>query len=73
MASVSFFSQPLAFVASDRLRFGAGSEIRFVRAQKNRKFGLTVSRAALAFRDLDADDFRHPLDKQVLLSFCFVS
>jgi len=79
MASVSFFSQPLAFVASpsDRARFGGGSsKIRFIRVHNNHKpAGLTVSRAAsssssaaaLAFRDLDADDFRHPVDKEVFL------
>ncbi|KEH22124.1 putative peptidase M48 [Medicago truncatula] len=77
MASVSFFSQPLAFVASpsDRARFGASSKIRFIRVHNNHKpAGLTVSRAAassssssaaaLVFRDLDADDFRHPVDKE---------
>lgn len=78
MASVSFFSQPLAFVASpsDRARFGASSKIRFIRVHNNHKpAGLTVSRAAasssssaaLVFRDLDADDFRHPVDKEVFL------
>lgn len=77
MASVSFFSQPLAFVASpsDRARFGASSKIRFIRVHNNHKPAeLTVSRAAasssssssaaLVFRDLDADDFRHPVDKE---------
>ncbi|GAU33350.1 hypothetical protein TSUD_166150 [Trifolium subterraneum] len=67
MASVPFTAQPLGFVTSDRFRFGGGSGIRFVRVQKNQKLGFPVCRAgsdALAFRDLDADDFRHPLDKQ---------
>ncbi|KAK2360004.1 Peptidase family M48 family protein [Trifolium repens] len=67
MASVPFTSHPLAFIASDRFRFGGGSGIRFVSVQKNRKLGFPLCRAtsaALAFRDLDADDFRHPLDKQ---------
>jgi len=69
MASVSFFSQPLAFG-------GCSSKIRFMRVHNNHKpAGLTVSSAAsLAFRDLDADDFRHPLDKQVSINlFHFLS
>jgi hypothetical protein len=72
MASVPFTSHPLAFIASDRFRFGGGSGIRFVRVHKNQKLGFPLCRASsssLAFRDLDADDFRHPLDKQVLLRF----
>ncbi|KAK2413584.1 Peptidase family M48 family protein [Trifolium repens] len=67
MASVPFTSHPLAFIASDRFRFGGGSGIRFVRVHKNQKLGFPLCRASsssLAFRDLDADDFRHPLDKQ---------
>lgn len=69
-SSVSFFSQPFAFLASPsaRARFGGGnSKIRSIRVQNNHKPAeLTVSRpsAALAFRDLDADDFRHPVDKE---------
>lgn len=59
------------FLASDRFRFGGGSAIRFERVQKNRRLGIPVCRAGsavVAFRDLDADDFRHPLDQQVCLS-----
>lgn len=59
------------FLASDRFRFGGGSAIRFERVQKNRRLGIPVCRAGsavVAFRDLHADDFRHPLDQQVCLS-----
>lgn len=39
--------------------------IGFVPTRKTRKVRVSVCRAAsVAFRDLDADDFRHPLDKQ---------
>ncbi|CAI8612213.1 unnamed protein product [Vicia faba] len=65
MASLSFTPHPLAsFVASNKFRFGTGSEFQ---VQKNQKLSFTVCRAgssSIAFRHLDADDFRHPLDKQ---------
>lgn len=65
---------PQSFLASDRVRFGAGSAIRCESVQKNhQKLGSVVSRPGytLAFQDLDADDFRHPLDKQVSVDFAF--
>ncbi|OAY29639.1 hypothetical protein MANES_15G160600v8 [Manihot esculenta] len=49
---------------SDHLRFASAS-IGFSSIKKNRGFRVSVCRAAaVVFRDLDADDFRHPLDKQ---------
>ncbi|KAF1885722.1 hypothetical protein Lal_00002621 [Lupinus albus] len=52
-SSLCFFHKPIS-IGSDKLR-------------KNRKSsGISICRAAnsVAFRNLDADDFRHPLDKQ---------
>lgn len=82
MASVPFtiprfFHKPTPqrFLASDRVRFGAGSAIWCERVQKNhQKLGSVVCRPGytLAFQDLDADDFRHPLDKQVSVDFAFL-
>ncbi|GMH25682.1 hypothetical protein Nepgr_027525 [Nepenthes gracilis] len=41
------------------------SFVRFGSKFKSRRVGVSVSRAAsVSFRDLDADDFRHPLDRQ---------
>ncbi|WVZ05818.1 hypothetical protein V8G54_019164 [Vigna mungo] len=73
MASTPFstlchFHKPsLRFLALDRSSFCGASAISFPKVRKNRKMGtLPVSRisSAVAFRDLDADDFRHPLDQQ---------
>ncbi|XP_028771336.1 uncharacterized protein LOC114728785 isoform X2 [Neltuma alba] len=74
MASIPFptlclFHKPssltVSFVASDRRRFNSYSTLGFGATQRSRKFGITVCRAApVAFRKLDADDFRHPLDQQ---------
>lgn len=53
------------FVASDGLSFSSFSSIGFRSARKNRRLAVSVCRAAsVVFRGLDADDFRHPLDKQ---------
>ncbi|KAI9121208.1 hypothetical protein K1719_008241 [Acacia pycnantha] len=72
MASTPFpcfclFQKPnsltVSSVASDRLN--SCSTLRFGTTQRSRKFGITVCRAApVTFRNLDADDFRHPLDQQ---------
>ncbi|KAL9276969.1 hypothetical protein ACSQ67_025483 [Phaseolus vulgaris] len=73
MASTPFstlchFHKPsLRFLALDSFRFSGASAISFPKVRKNRKIGsLPVCRisSAVAFRDLDADDFRHPLDQQ---------
>ncbi|KAF2316434.1 hypothetical protein GH714_041775 [Hevea brasiliensis] len=74
MASVPLFSlclphgklSPLSFSyrISDNLR-SASASVGFSSIKKNRGFRVSVCRAAaVVFRDLDADDFRHPLDKQ---------
>ncbi|KAL5581371.1 hypothetical protein UlMin_013813 [Ulmus minor] len=50
--------------ASERLKLGLPS-IGFGTIKKNRRIVGFVCRAgSVVFRDLDADDFRHPLDKQ---------
>lgn len=72
MASVSYSSVNLCDKASpfcsgfnkplfNSFSIGVGS------AKKNRGFRVSVCKAsaAAAFPNLDADDFRHPLDKQV--------
>ncbi|KAF2316421.1 hypothetical protein GH714_041762 [Hevea brasiliensis] len=75
MASVPLFSlclphgklSPLSFSyrISDNLR-SASASVGFSSIKKNRGFRVSVCRAAaVVFRDLDADDFRHPLDKQL--------
>ncbi|KAK2661473.1 hypothetical protein Ddye_000047 [Dipteronia dyeriana] len=46
-------------VSSDKLSFG-GSSFKFGTVKKEQ----SCRAASVAFRDLDADDFRHPLDKQ---------
>lgn len=57
-------SRSFSFVASDNLRLGS-SPLGFGNLRKNPRIRGSVSRAAsVVFRDLDADDFRHPLDKQ---------
>ncbi|KAK1306608.1 hypothetical protein QJS10_CPA10g01598 [Acorus calamus] len=43
------------FVGSLALRYGP---------RKRRSSGIKVLASSVAFKDLDADDFRHPLDKQ---------
>ena len=76
MASVSLSSLSLAhrrrpdaaaaltFSSSD-LRFRSAS-FGFGLAKKNQRVRVSVCRASSLFiRNLDADDFRHPLDKQV--------
>lgn len=74
LSSVCFSQTPkslcFSFVASDNLRFSSStSSLRFLTPKKNRtRIRVSVCRAAspsLVFRNLDADDFRHPLDKQV--------
>lgn len=61
-------SRSFSFVASDNLRLGS-SPLGFGNLRKNPRIRGSVGRAAsVVFRDLDADDFRHPLDKQVRLS-----
>ncbi|XP_030953581.1 uncharacterized protein LOC115976442 isoform X2 [Quercus lobata] len=73
LSSLCFSQTPnplcFSFVASDNLRFSSSS-LRFLTPKKNRtRIRVSVCRAAspspsLVFRNLDADDFRHPLDKQ---------
>lgn len=75
MASLPFstlclFQKPnslaVGFVASNQLRLSTYSTVGFRTTKRSRKVGITVCRAAsVVFRDLDADDFRHPLDQQV--------
>ena len=76
LSSLCFSQTPkslcFSFVASDNLRFSStssSSSLRFLTPKKNRtRIRVSVCRAAspsLVFRNLDADDFRHPLDKQV--------
>ncbi|KAG5107703.1 hypothetical protein JHK84_044610 [Glycine max] len=76
MASTPFstfchFHKPtLLFLASDGFRLGGAPAIAFGKVRKNRKMGIfPVCRAgsAVVFRDLDADDFRHPLDQQCVV------
>lgn len=58
---------------SDNLRFGSASVGFSSIKKKNRRVRVSVCRAAsVVFRDLDADDFRHPLDKQVPLNLFFL-
>ncbi|KAK8673433.1 hypothetical protein V6N13_111771 [Hibiscus sabdariffa] len=76
LSSLCFTSQkPCSFTSSLRFSFGAPTGSRFAapirigfRPVKKRNGRIRVSvysRASpLVFRDLDADDFRHPLDKQ---------
>ncbi|KAK4603292.1 hypothetical protein RGQ29_012010 [Quercus rubra] len=73
LSSLCFSQTPkslcFSFVASDNLRFSSSSSsLRFLTPKKNRtRIRVSVCRAAspsLVFRNLDADDFRHPLDKQ---------
>ncbi|XP_041005829.1 protease HtpX homolog [Juglans microcarpa x Juglans regia] len=57
-------SLSFGFLASDSLRFGSSS-FGFKTSGKNSRIRVSVCRAAsVVFHDLDADDFRHPLDKQ---------
>ncbi|XP_020203691.1 uncharacterized protein LOC109789189 isoform X3 [Cajanus cajan] len=67
-SSLCHFHKPsLRFLASDASRFGGASAIAFPKARSNRRIGIIpVCRAgsAVVFRNLDADEFRHPLDKQ---------
>ncbi|KAE8707650.1 Enhancer of yellow 2 isoform 1 [Hibiscus syriacus] len=76
LSSLCFTSQKPSLTSSLRSTFGAPTESRFVaplsigfRPVKKRNGRIRVlvySRASpLVFRDLDADDFRHPLDKQL--------
>lgn len=75
MASLAFSSLCLiwnpvslssSYVVSDKLRI-ASPYIGFGTSKKNSKLGGLVCRAtSVSFRNLDADDFRHPLDKQVM-------
>ncbi|KAF7801698.1 protease HtpX-like protein isoform X1 [Senna tora] len=74
MASMPFstlclFKKPnyltVRYAPSNQFRFSSYSTLRFGATQRRRKIGITVCRvASVAFRDLDADDFRHPLDQQ---------
>ncbi|XVF16202.1 hypothetical protein REPUB_Repub10bG0011600 [Reevesia pubescens] len=76
LSSLCFPSQkPCSFTSSLRFSFGASTESRFtgplsvgyesVKKRNGRTRVSVYSRASpLVFRDLDADDFRHPLDKQ---------
>ncbi|KAL0014564.1 hypothetical protein SO802_001633 [Lithocarpus litseifolius] len=73
LSSLCFSQTPKAlcfgFVTSDNLRFSSSS-LRFLSPKKkSTRIRVSVCRAAtpspsLVFRNLDADDFRHPLDKQ---------
>ncbi|XP_054803379.1 plastoglobule-localized metallopeptidase 48, chloroplastic isoform X2 [Prosopis cineraria] len=68
-SSFCFFRKPnsltFSFLASDRFKFNSCSTLRFGKTQRSRRVGITVCRAAsVTFGNLDADDFRHPLDQQ---------
>lgn len=70
LSSLCFSQKPnslaFSFVASDNLSF-ASSSLRFLARNNRSRIRVSVCRAALpsvVFRNLDADDFRHPLDKQ---------
>lgn len=55
-------------VSPDKLSLGSfGTSVKFGTMKKGPRVRMvSVCRAAsVVFRDLDADDFRHPLDKQV--------
>lgn len=61
----------LTFSSSD-LSFRSGS-VGFGLAKKNQRVRVSVCRASsFVFRNLDADDFRHPLDKQVSFYWIFL-
>ncbi|XP_022774259.1 uncharacterized protein LOC111316549 isoform X2 [Durio zibethinus] len=76
LSSLSFlFQKPCSFTTSLCFSFGAPTESRFggpfsvgfgsLKERKGRiKFSVYSRASPLVFRDLDADDFRHPLDKQ---------
>ncbi|GMY13084.1 plastoglobule-localized metallopeptidase 48, chloroplastic [Fagus crenata] len=70
LSSLCFSQKPnslaFSFVASDNLSF-ASTSLRFLPRNNRSRIRVSVCRAALpsvVFRNLDADDFRHPLDKQ---------
>ncbi|KAH0984911.1 hypothetical protein GBA52_012088 [Prunus armeniaca] len=68
MASVCLTQNPnsisFSSIASDHLRFGSPT-VEFGSVKKYRRDRAVVCRASsVVFRNLDADDFRHPLDKQ---------
>ncbi|KAL2500172.1 Peptidase family M48 family protein [Abeliophyllum distichum] len=61
-AKLSPFS--LSFTARNNLVFNL-SAVKFTPLKSNRRSKKYVCRAAsVVFHDLDADDFRHPLDRQ---------
>uniref|UniRef100_A0A2N9IQ67 Peptidase M48 domain-containing protein n=1 Tax=Fagus sylvatica TaxID=28930 RepID=A0A2N9IQ67_FAGSY len=72
LSSFCFSQKPnslaFSFVASDNLSFASSSSsLRFLPRNNHSRIRVSVCRAALpsvVFRNLDADDFRHPLDKQ---------
>ncbi|XP_044503046.1 protease HtpX homolog [Mangifera indica] len=60
---------PLSFsygVSSDKLSFGSLSpgSFKYGTIKKCQRHGVCRAASSVVFRDLDADDFRHPLDKQ---------
>ncbi|XP_065877936.1 plastoglobule-localized metallopeptidase 48, chloroplastic [Euphorbia lathyris] len=60
----NFASLSFSYGVSESLGFASGS-LGFSSLKKNRGVRVSICRAAsVMFRDLDADDFRHPLDKQ---------
>jgi hypothetical protein len=66
-AALTFSSSDLRFCSAS---FGFGlakkNQRVFGLAKKNQRVRVSVCRASSLFiRNLDADDFRHPLDKQV--------
>ncbi|KAM6573178.1 hypothetical protein CsatA_017258 [Cannabis sativa] len=68
MASVvplplNFNTLSSSYNSSERLRFGSCSRKKKKNPTKNATF-VCKAATSLVFRDLDADDFRHPLDKQ---------
>ncbi|KAK1282778.1 hypothetical protein QJS10_CPB22g00645 [Acorus calamus] len=65
MASVSLTSVStfIGFSLKNRSRFVGSLALRYG-PKKRRSSGIKVSASSVAFKDLDADDFRHPLDKQ---------
>ncbi|XP_050380876.1 plastoglobule-localized metallopeptidase 48, chloroplastic [Argentina anserina] len=61
------FSSPSSFTstASDHFRFGyPATQFGTVGKSRRVRFAVSARASSFVFRNLDADDFRHPLDKQ---------
>lgn len=66
MASLHLFSSPyFSSLSSNRSTYRSSSSLGLKSIQRSRKIKVPVCTAAsVVFRNLEADDFRHPLDKQ---------